>query len=128
MIPVLCRQVRNILKTLGIAEFYDQPFGCCSSGKQLRAILGRALINRPSVLLLDEPFAQLDISARLSMYSLFSCLVNRPRAPQIIMVTHHLEDIRPFFTHGMIMRAGKILHQGRRSAILSPATLKKAFG
>lgn len=121
-------QVKRLLRLFGINDLYDRPFGECSSGQQLKAILARALINRPEILILDEPFAQLDIGARLNMYTYLTRLSEQRRAPQIIMLTHHLEDVRPFFTHGMIMKEGKILEQGSRRSILNKKTLERFFG
>lgn len=125
--PELVRRVKKSLKFFGIENLYDRPFGACSSGQQLRSILARAHFNAPKILVLDEPFAQLDIGARLTMYSYLKKLSLQKNAPQIIMVTHHLEDIQPLFTHGMIMKEGKILIQGLRRRILDRKVLQQAF-
>lgn len=121
------RKVKKSLSFFGIKELYSRPFGNCSSGQQLRAILARAHFNNPAIVILDEPFSQLDIGTRLSMYKHLEKLARQKRSPQIIMITHHLEDIAPLFTHGLIMRDGKIYKQGKRKEILKQQVLKQAF-
>lgn len=125
--PSLQRKVKRSLSIFGIQDLYDRKFGACSSGQQFRAILARAHVNAPKVLILDEPFAQMDIGTRLLMYGHLKELCKRASAPQIMMVTHHLEDIQPLFTHGMIIKKGKVLRQGRRGDILDPKFLRKAL-
>lgn len=121
------RKVKRSLRFFGIQDLYDRPFGQCSSGQQLKAMLARALFNNPRIVILDEPFAQLDIGARLNMYAHLQQLSEHRNAPQVIMITHHLEDIQPFFTHGMIMKEGKILKQGPRRSILDKKFLNEVF-
>jgi iron complex transport system ATP-binding protein len=102
-------------------------FGNLSSGQQLKIMLARALIGRPRILILDEPFSLLDIGSRFSMYHFIKKISKNRPATQIIMVTHHIDDIISVFTHGLVIKEGRIFSQGERGKILNGKTLSEAF-
>ncbi|MBF0594359.1 MAG: ATP-binding cassette domain-containing protein [Candidatus Omnitrophica bacterium] len=120
--------VRRQLKFFGCEKLARQEFGTLSSGQQLKAVLARALVHAPSILILDEPFSLLDIGARLDMYAFLLKLSRCQDAPQMIMVTHHREDILPFFTKGLLLKEGRVLFQGSRESAFQPGMLAKCFG
>ncbi|MEI6437796.1 MAG: ATP-binding cassette domain-containing protein [Candidatus Omnitrophota bacterium] len=120
--------VRRQIVFFGCGDLKGRAFGTLSSGQQLKAVLARALVHEPSILILDEPFSLLDIGARLDMYALLLKLARSCKAPQIIMVTHHREDILPVFTRGLLLKKGRILYQGPVAEALRPGMLAKCFG
>ncbi len=120
--------VRRQLRFFGCEDLKGREFGTLSSGQQLKAVLARALVHLPRILILDEPFSLLDIGARLDMYSLLLKLAEAKNAPQIIMVTHHREDILPVFTRGLLLKDGRILYKGPREKAFQPGVLAKCFG
>lgn len=122
------RALARQLRFFGCTRLATQAFGTLSSGQQLKAVLARALVHDPSVLILDEPFSLLDVGARLEMYALLVKLVSRRDAPQVLLVTHHREDILPFFSHGLLMAKGQIALSGSRAEVLSPKALARTFG
>ncbi len=139
--PALRSKVRSKLRQLGCLNgtgyqgpkgtqyrFEFTPFENLSSGEQLKVGIARALMAEPKVLILDEPFSALDMGARFSLYGFLSRLARSPKAPSLLLVTHHLEDILPFFTHGLILKAGKFAACGEKKKVLTPAVLKKVFG
>lgn len=119
---------RALLREFGCTRLAKREFGTLSSGEQLKVMLARALVNHPVILILDEPFAPLDVAARAGMYKELARLARQKDAPQIILVTHHFEDIRPFFTHGMFLKKGRVAAQGLRGKVLRPADLERALG
>ncbi len=117
-----------MLKQLGCLALASREFGTLSSGEQLKVIMARALVNQPVLLILDEPFAALDVAARAEMYARLSCLAARKDSPQVILVTHHFEDIQPFFTHGLFLKKGRVAVQGNRADILKPKVIAQSLG
>lgn len=119
---------RTVLKELGCLRFARREFGTLSSGEQLKVMLARALVNDPVILILDEPFAALDVAARSRMYREICRIAARRNAPQVILVTHHFEDVQPFFTHGLFLRNGRCVAQGPRQKLFRPSVLSRGLG
>ncbi len=124
----LINAVKNKLEFFKCSELIGRKFGTLSSGQQLKCILARAMINEPKLLILDEPFSLLDVGSRIDMYEHITELSKNVSAPQIVMVTHHKEDIIPVFTHGIIIKNGKTGVQGFREDVLNPSVFAKMFG
>jgi zinc transport system ATP-binding protein len=78
------------LEKVGLLEFSDRPFGLLSGGQAQRALIARALVSEPKLLLLDEPTASVDSQAEALIYSILSKLKG---SMTIIMVTHDLRAI-----------------------------------
>jgi iron complex transport system ATP-binding protein len=126
--PAIKRAVLRQLRFFDCMSLQDRAFGMISSGQQFKVILARALVHQPALLILDEPFSLLDIGARMEMYRLLTRLAKRSRAPQLLLVTHHREDLLPVFDRGLILKNGRIHKQGCREDVLTPLSLASAFG
>lgn len=83
--------VNEILRQVGLSEFRNHYPGQLSGGMQQRVNLARALVNRPRVLLMDEPFASLDAQTRLLMQELLLELWSRSRMT-VVFVTHDIDE------------------------------------
>lgn len=125
--PALRSKVRSRLRVLGCLHYEFTPFENLSSGEQLKVAIARALMADPRVLILDEPFSALDMGARYSLYAFLTRLARSPKAPSLLLVTHHLEDILPLFTHGLILEKGRFAACGKKKEVLTPGVLKKVF-
>jgi len=123
----LKKKIKQKLQFFGCKELLKRKFGTLSSGQQFKIIMSRALINNPSILILDEPFSLLDIGSRFNMYRYIELLGGQKNGPQLIMVTHHLDDITANFTHGLLIREGRIYRQGKKEEILDKSVLAGAF-
>ncbi len=126
--PSLKKKINQKLQFFGCADLLKRKFGTLSSGQQFKVIMSRSLINNPSILIFDEPFSLLDIGSRLNMYRYIDLLGRQRGGPQLIMVTHHLDDITATFTHGLLIREGRIYRQGTKIEILDAGVLAGAFG
>lgn len=132
----LWRQVTNadrakagrILRQVECAHLAERPWLVLSQGERQRILIGRALMAAPRVLILDEPCAGLDPAARDNFLQFLQRLARRPSAPAMIFVTHHVEEITSAFTRVLLLRKGRVLASGRKSAVLNSANLIRTFG
>lgn len=121
-------RARALLDRFGIGDLADHTFGTLSSGERQRVLLARALVTEPSLVVLDEPAAGLDLAARESLLADLARLADVPAAPPLVLVTHHLEEIPTGFTHAMLLRAGRVVAQGPIDTVLTDAHLSQSFG
>ena len=82
----------------------------------------------PELLLLDEPAAGLDLGGREDLVSTLSVLALDEGSPATILVSHHVEEIPPGFTHAMLLRAGEVVAAGPLEETLTEAALSRTFG
>ena len=122
------RQAERILAEWDLADFADHKFGTLSDGERKRAMIARAVMTDPELLLLDEPSASLDLGARERLLQMLSGFAQSPSSPAMIMVTHHVEEIPPGFTHVLMVRDGRIAAQGPIAETLTAENLEATFG
>nr|MBA2309123.1 ABC transporter ATP-binding protein [Pseudonocardiales bacterium] len=79
------------------------------------------------LVLLDEPAAGLDLGGREDLVSRLSTLAADADAPTCVLVTHHVEEIPPGYTHGMLLREGKVVAQGLLSDVMTDENLSATF-
>lgn len=118
----------KFLRLTGAGALPERLWGQLSQGERQRVLIARALMARPKLLILDEPCAGLDPVARARFLQFIEQLSRTPRAPTLVLVTHHVEEITPAFTHALILAAGKVVTAGPTSSALTSRTLSHAFG
>ncbi len=121
-------RARQLLTTLGMGRFADRAYHTLSEGERKRTLIARALMTDPELLLLDEPAAGLDLGGREDLVSRLSTLANDPEAPASVLVTHHVEEIPPGYTHGMLLRGGRVVAAGLLDDVLTDDALSETFG
>jgi len=121
-------QAREILHRVEADALIDRPWRFLSQGERQRILIGRALMAQPRLLVLDEPCAGLDPVARERFLAFLQRLAVSGDAPTLVLVTHHVEEITPAFTHVLILKNGKVLAAGKKAEVLTSATLSQAFG
>ena len=117
----------EILEQMGALHLGDQVWGTLSEGERKRVLIARALMTDPELLLLDEPGAGLDLGGREDLVSMLGELAADPDAPAMVMVTHHVEEIPPGFTHGMILDEGHVVAQGLLEDVMTSGNLTRAY-
>ncbi|MEV4919662.1 ABC transporter ATP-binding protein [Streptomyces tirandamycinicus] len=122
------RRARAFLDRLGMSGYLDRTFGTLSEGERKRTLIARAMMTDPELLLLDEPAAGLDLGGREDLVRRLGRLARDPYAPSMIMVTHHVEEIAPGFTHVLMIRQGKVLTAGPMETELTSRNLSLCFG
>src|SRR5687767_12239895 len=119
---------RQFLAQVGAPELADRRWEVLSQGERQRVLIARALMAEPRLLILDEPCAGLDPVARERFLQWLDELPATARAPSLVFVTHHVEEIMPGFTHALLLRAGKVSAQGRKERVLTTRNLTETFG
>jgi iron complex transport system ATP-binding protein len=121
-------RAQELLVEIGIPHLADRTFGTLSEGERKRVQIARALMVDPEVLLLDEPAAGLDLGGREDLVSTLSTLAYDPDSPATVLVSHHVEEIPPGFTHVLMLRQGKVVAAGLLEEELNEANLSATFG
>lgn len=117
----------DMLESLGAEHLSDRTYGTLSEGERKRVLIARALMTDPELLLLDEPAAGLDLGGREELVERLGDLAADPDAPAMVLVTHHVEEIPPGFTHGLLLNEGEVVAQGLLTDVLTSENLSDAF-
>lgn len=121
-------RARDLLEAQHVGFAADRPFGTLSSGERQRVLLARALMSEPELVLLDEPTSGLDLGGREELVERLDALAADPAAAPMVLVTHHVEEIPPSFTHLLALRDGRVLERGPLAESLDGALLSECFG
>jgi iron complex transport system ATP-binding protein len=121
-------RARALLGQLGMGALMERQFGTLSEGERKRTQIARALMNDPELMLLDEPTAGLDLGGREDLVGRLTELAEDPDAPALVLVTHHVEEIPPGFTHALLLREGSVVAAGLLGETLTAENLSKTFG
>lgn len=121
-------QGKALLDDWGIAHLADRTFGSLSEGEKKRALIARALMTDPEMLILDEPGAGMDIAGREDLVARLTNLALDPGAPATILVTHHLEEIPAGFTHALLLRDGKVVAAGPIEDTITTENVSATYG
>lgn len=122
-------EARSLLAWIGGEALVDRPFGVLSQGERQRVLLARAWMGHPRLLILDEPASGLDLVARETLLAGLSRLVTESSdAPSVLYVTHHIDEILPWFTHAIVLKDGRMAGRGPKEDTLTDAVLSAAFG
>lgn len=119
---------RRALERLRIEHLEHQTYETLSQGEQKRVQIARTIVHEPELLILDEPCEGLDQVSRHRFLSDLSAFVGQPNAPSVIYVTHHIEELGDWITHGHILKEGRTLAQGEAAEVLNSGVLGEAFG
>jgi iron complex transport system ATP-binding protein len=122
------RRAHRVLAEWKLDHLAERRFGHLSDGEQKRVQIARAVMTDPELMLLDEPAASLDLGSREELLELLSGYADAPNAPGIVMVTHHVEEIPPGFTHALLLRKGEVMAAGPISEVLTDERLTETFG
>lgn len=121
------RYAKHLLRELGIEQRGRYPYDTLSKGQQQRVLIARALMGKPNILLLDEPCSGLDIVSRECFLRLIQEIVH-DRAMSMIYVTHHTDEILPFFNKAALMRDGALHSQGDLYDVFSDSNVSNFLG
>jgi tungstate transport system ATP-binding protein len=110
------------LERLGVAHLGSQRARTLSGGEAQRVSLARALTLEPAVLLMDEPFASLDVVSRMSLMKEIRPLLQKT-STSAVFVTHDFTEAAMVADRVMVMESGKVVQEGTpRQVLAAPAT------
>jgi iron complex transport system ATP-binding protein len=121
-------RARELLDAFGVGQLANRTYGTLSEGERKRTQIARALMTDPELLLLDEPAAGLDLGGREDLVRRLSQLAADPDAPALVLVTHHVEEIPPGFTHALLLADGQAVAAGLTPDVITADNLSKTFG
>jgi ABC-2 type transport system ATP-binding protein len=128
-VPDLVGRIAEVAHDLDLIDLLDRPTGKLSSGQKTRASLAKALLNRPEVLLLDEPTASLDpdtadwVRGTLARY-------RRAHSATLLLASHNMVEVERLCERVIIMKKGRIEDDGTPAALLARygrRTLEEVF-
>ncbi|MCU1344076.1 MAG: putative transporter ATP-binding protein [Acidimicrobiia bacterium] len=120
-------RVYHLLDRFGCLSHAQQEFATLSSGERQRVLLARTLMCEPALVLLDEPTAGLDLGGREELVKSLTHLAADPTSAPVVLVTHHLEEIPPGFTHALLLRDGRVLAAGPMDEVISSEAISECF-
>jgi ABC-type Mn2+/Zn2+ transport system ATPase subunit len=104
----------------------DRDYWSLSGGQRQRALVARALVRRPSLLVLDEPTEGLDLGAREEFLATVAAL-HREEGSTVLFVTHYIEMAARYATHVALLHGGRLIGD-ERDQVLRVELLREAFG
>src|ERR1700709_2199122 len=122
------QRAKVLLTEIGVGHLSDRTFGTLSEGERKRVQIARALMTDPELLLLDEPAAGRGLGGREDLVSTLSVLANDELSPATVLVSHHVEEIPPGFTHVLLLRRGTVVAAGPLEEGLTAQVLSSTFG
>jgi ABC-2 type transport system ATP-binding protein len=114
-------RIAELSGELELGEFLDRPAGQLSAGQKTRVTLAKALINRPDLLLLDEPTASLDPDTADWVRTLLE-RATRETGCAILLASHNMAEVERLCSHVLMMKRGRLVDEG------SPADLVARYG
>jgi iron complex transport system ATP-binding protein len=119
-------QTACLLQELGIAPLAERSMQTLSTGEARRALIARALVHDPRVLVLDEPCAGLDPAAAYHFRNTMSELARSGRA--LVLVTHHVDDIIPEVERVVMLKDGRLFADGPKSEMMTSERMGGLYG
>lgn len=120
-------RTNELLANWGLTELANRTIGTLSEGERKRVHIARALMADPEILILDEPAAGLDVAGREDLVSRLANLAADEFGPCLILVTHHVEEIPPNFTHAMLLSDAKLSAIGNIHDVIASEPMSAAF-
>ncbi len=124
--PEMESMVVSSATMMGIEDLLERTVSGLSLGEMRRALIARALVNGPDLLILDEPMTGLDVSMRSKFRSMFDILSKQGIG--LILVTHELSDIPPSMDHIVALKEGRILAEGTKKEVLTDDVISELYG
>ncbi|NIH82164.1 ABC transporter ATP-binding protein [Amycolatopsis viridis] len=120
-------RAEGLIGMLGLTAQRDARWPTLSQGERGRALIARALMPAPRLLLLDEPATGLDVAAREQLLSSVDALRREHPELATVLVTHHLEELPASTTHALLLREGQCLAAGSADEVVTTDHISKCF-
>lgn len=124
--PAMAERADELLAFLGIEALAARTMNTLSTGEARRALIGRALVHDPALLILDEPTHGLDPAGTYHFLDLLREIALAGHA--LVIVTHHVSDIVPEVERVVMLKSGRIAQDGPKEALLTGESLGELYG
>ncbi|WP_371404573.1 ATP-binding cassette domain-containing protein [Kribbella sp. NBC_00662] len=125
--PAQTARALELIDLLGVTDLAHSPWTTLSQGERGRALIARALISDPRLLLLDEPSTGLDVAAREQLLETLDHIHTTHPHLAWVLVTHHLEELPTCTTHAALLRDGQVLAAGLAGETLTTDLVTQTF-
>lgn len=125
--PAELARADAMVGSVGLSHKADDRWPMLSQGERGRALIARALVAEPRLLLLDEPTTGLDVAAREQLLETMDGLDDTHPDVASILVTHHLEELPTTTTHALLIADGRTVASGRAREVITTDTVTTAF-
>ncbi|HEY3560088.1 MAG TPA: ATP-binding cassette domain-containing protein [Kribbella sp.] len=125
--PTQSARASELIDLLGVGALADAPWTTISQGERGRALIARALIADPQLLLLDEPSTGLDVAAREQLLETLDQIHAGHPHLAWVLVTHHLEELPTCTTHAALLRGGQLLAAGAVEDVITTSQISTTF-
>lgn len=117
----------EMLELVGLENRREVVWPTMSQGERGRALIARALVSDPRLLLLDEPTTGLDVAAREQFLETLDDLSEHHPELTTVLVTHHLEELPASTTHAVVIAHGSIVSAGTAAEVVTTEVISRAF-
>ncbi|WP_420543481.1 ABC transporter ATP-binding protein [Streptococcus equinus] len=120
-------EARQMLISIGGEHLLGRIYASLSQGEKQLLLIARSLMEEPEILILDEATSGLDLFAREKLLRQIEQITTLPKAPTILYVTHHAEEITRSFTHVLLLKKGQIIAKGPKEQVLTEDILSDFY-
>lgn len=124
--PCQIEALKEFSEDAGMTELLDKTVGALTTGEISKVLILKALINRPQLLVLDEPFNGLDRDAKKAVSDVIGRMIRN--GLQVVLITHRIEEILPEISHVLMMNAEGITAAGSKAKILDSFLAQRSYG
>lgn len=121
------KRARELMEQLGCEHVYGRAYEKCSHGEKQKLLIARGLMASPDLLILDEPTNGLDFIAREDLLAALHNMSQQKDTPTLILVTHHIEEVLPVFSHTLLLKDGTVFAQGERAKVLTSEKMSALY-
>lgn len=125
--PAMLARADQLIDMLGLGGLTTATWPTMSQGERGRALIARALLTRPRLLLFDEPSTGLDVAAREQLLDTIDRLHRTEPDLATVLVTHHLEELPETTTHAMLIADGRVVAAGSAHEVLTTERVSESF-
>ena len=118
-------KIKSLINEWALKNIIYENFHSLSDGQKRRALIARALVYEPKLLVLDEPFCNLDIKSNIILNKNINNLINK--SVNIVYVTHNLESILPCTNRVILFKKGEIINEGTPNEMIKSNIISDLF-
>jgi len=119
------KRLNAITEKIGIEALLPRNIRSLSTGEMNTVLIAKALIKRPKLLILDEPFDGLDAKSRNTLAKIINDLMDE--SMHVILITHQFAEIVPNITHVLLLRYGKIFMGGKKEDVFTETNINRVY-